>query len=139
MAEVIGAISASLHLAQTIITYFSGVHDAPRHAADLKGELEAVSQVLGFLRDFLHGRSQAGGNTRFDRTCVLFSAATGCERRLKAVDATLAPLLAPGVDPVTRLWRRATWPLAREETMESVRAIHRYAQVFHFATTVEGL
>jgi hypothetical protein len=138
MAELIGAISASLHLAQNIVTYFNGFHNAPRHAAELKEELEIVSQVLGLLHEFLLGRSQASSSVRFDRTCVLFSAASGCQRSLRAVDDALAPLVR-NTNRVARLWRRVTWPLAREETMESVRAIHRYAQVFHFATTVEGL
>ena len=43
MAEPLGAISASLYLAEKIGKYFKEVHDAPKHAANLKEELRAVS------------------------------------------------------------------------------------------------
>lgn len=133
-ASLIGAISASLHLVKEIANYFNSFHDAPKHAADLSEELVAVSHVLGMLRKALEERT---ANVRFDRTSVLFFAASGCRRRLQAVHDALAPLFA--ANHVLRLFRRITWPFSREETLEDVQAIHRFAQVFHFATTVEGL
>jgi len=86
---------------------------------------------------FLLKRSPTSGSVTFERTCVLFSAASGCQRRLQAVHDALAPLLTR--NRAVRLWSRVTWPLAREETVENVQAIHRFAQVFHLATTIEGL
>ncbi len=133
---ILGAISASVDLAERILKYFSEFRNAPRHAADLVGEVVAVGHVLGMLRSRLQGENAVGN--AYNRTSVLFFAVNGCQTRLKEVHDILEPLLSaqPGI---FKLWHRLKWPLEQDDVVEIVLSLHRYAQIFHFAVNLDGL
>jgi len=139
MAEplgVLGAVSASVDLADRILKYFRGFRDAPRHAADLVGEVVAVGHVMGTLRARLQ-TANAAGNT-YDRTSVLFFAVNGCQTRLQEVSDLLQPVLSDQ-SGLRKFWNRLKWPLEKDQAVEIILALHRYAQILHFAAELDGL
>lgn len=54
---------------------------------------------------------------------------------MQALEASLAP----HVSKLGKLFKRAKWPLHQLETVETVQALHRFVQIFHFASTSDGL
>jgi hypothetical protein len=134
MAEVIGALSASLHLTETVVKYCRSLKSASQDAETLGDEVAAVAQVLLALRESLQ---QPTHTISLQRTSTLFSAIQNCQAQLKGLEASLAPHVSG--NRLEKLWRRATWPLQHQDTTEAVRTLHRYVQIFHFAATLDGL
>jgi hypothetical protein len=134
MAEVIGTLSASLHLTETVVKYCRSLRSASRDAETLGDEVAAVAQVLLVLRESLQHQTRS---IPLQRTSTLFSAIQNCQAQLKGLEARLAPHVSGS--RLEKLWRRATWPLQHQHTIEAVRTLHRYVQIFHFATTLDGL
>jgi len=134
MAEIIGAVSASLHLTEKVVRYCRSLRSASRDAETLADEVGAVEKGLQALRDALQ---QPIHHIPLPRTSSLFSAVQKCQAQLKGLETRLAPH-ASGTS-IERLWRRVTWPLQHQDTAEAVRSLHRYVQLFHFATTLDGL
>lgn len=139
MAEptsIIGVLSASAHLAEKIYVYFSAFKDAPRHAAELVAEVVVVGHVLGTLHTHLQ-QDGANGSNSFARTSVLFFAVNGCKKRLEEIHSVLKPLVSEKT--ILKFWSRLKWPLEKNDTIDAVAALHRYAQIFHFAASLDGL
>jgi len=74
----------------------------------------------------------------YNRTSVLFFAVNGCQARLKEVYDILDPLVSAR-SRMQRLWVRLKWPQEKEGAADIVLALHRYAQIFHFAVDLDGL
>jgi hypothetical protein len=134
MAEIIGAVSASLHLTEKVVRYCRSLRSASRDAETLADEVETVKKALQALRDVLQQPTHC---IPLPRTSSIFSAVQRCQTQLKGLETRLAPH-APG-NGMERLWRRVTWPLQHQDTAEAVQSLHRYVQLFHFATTLDGL
>lgn len=134
MAEVIGALSASIHLAEVVFQYCKALRSASLDAVYLGQQVAAVSQVLQMLRDSLE-HPPAG--VSFQRTSSLLSSIEDCRKQLSALEDILAACTPAGA--LESLWKRATWPLKLKDTQEAVKTLHRYVQIFHFATTADGL
>lgn len=132
MAEVLGAVSASLHLAEKLVKYCRSFKSASEDAANLVEEIAAVSQTLGALQQSVKNPPQG---LSFHQTSSLLFSIRNCEQRLQVLER----LLAPHVSRLENLLQRAKWPLHHRETVETVRALHRFVQIFHFATTSDGL
>ena len=134
MAEVIGAVSASLHLTKELIRYCRSFKSASADAVNLAQEVAAIAQVLQALRQSLQN-PPPGVSFQRTSTSSLLSSVQDCQRRMKDLENTLAP----HVSTLGKLFKRAKWPLEHRETMENVEALHRFIQIFHFATTLDGL
>lgn len=132
MAEVLGAVSASLHLAEKLVQYCRSFKSASEDAANLAEEIAAVSQVLGTLQRSVQNPPPG---LSFQQTSSLLSSLQNCMRRMQVLEDSLAP----HVSDLGNLLRRAKWPLRHKETVETVQALHRFVQIFHFASTADGL
>jgi hypothetical protein len=139
MAEptaILGAISASVHLTENILEYFSSFRQAPQEAADLMAEVISIGHLSHSLRAHLE-RENARGSNVFARTSVLFFAVNGCHSQLQAVHDTLASVISS--KKFTRLWRRLEWPLKKKDALVAIKALHRYAQIFHFTVNMDAM
>jgi hypothetical protein len=139
MAEptsILGAISASLHLTEKILEYSSSLRHAPQEAADLMTEVISIGHSIRSLRAYLEGENARGSNT-FARTSVLFFAVNGCHSQLQAVHDTLDSVVSS--KGFTRFWRRLEWPFQKKDVLSAVKALHRYAQIFHFAVNMDAM
>jgi hypothetical protein len=134
-ASILGLISTSVCFANGIYLYTSSFQNAPKCAAELGAEVTAVGHVLAMLRDHLQLENTKG--RAFNRTSVLFFAADGCKKRLEEIDDILSPLVSKG--KTSRFLKRLRWPLDEVATMQEVEALHRYAQLFEFALSIDGL
>ena len=134
MAEFIGAVSASLHLTKEVIRYCQSFKSASAGAASLAQEVAAIAQVLQALRQSLQN-PPPGISFQQTSSSSLLSSLQDCQRRMQDLEDSLAP----HVSRLGRLFKRAKWPLEHQETMENVEALHRFIQIFHFATTLDGL
>ncbi|KAK1757325.1 hypothetical protein QBC47DRAFT_154070 [Echria macrotheca] len=132
MTDVIGAISASLHLTKEVVKYCRCFKSAPSDAANLATEVAAIGRVLEDLQQSLRSSTS---RVSFQQTSSLLSCIQDCHRRMQELEASLAP----HVSKLGRLLGRAKWPLNQRETVEKVEALHRFMRVFHFATTLDGL
>ncbi len=134
MAEVIGAVSASLHLTKELMKYCQSFKSASADAANLAQEVAAIAQVLQALRQSLQN-PPPGVSFQQTSSSSLLSSVQDCQRRMKNLENSLAP----HVSRLGKLFKRAKWPLEQQETLENVEALHRFIQIFHFATTLDGL
>ena len=132
MAEIIGALSASLHLTEKLVKYCRSFKDASADAANLVEEVAAVNRVLQALRQTLNNPPPG---ISFQQTSSLLVSVQNCERRLRDIEIKLVP----HVSTLGRFFKRAKWPLEHRETMENVESLHRFVQTFHLATTLDGL
>jgi hypothetical protein len=132
MAEVIGTLSASLHLAEKLVKYCRSFKTASTDAANLAEEVAAVNRVLQGLRQSLNNPPPG---ISFHKTSSLLVSIQDCERRLRSIETKLVP----HVSALGRLFKRAKWPLDHGETVENVESLHRFVQTFHLATTLDGL
>ena len=135
VSGIIGVVSASISLVDSIYKYTSSFKGAPKRAAELAAEVTTIGEVLRMLRDHLT-RENAKSNA-FERTSVLFFAANGCNQRLQQIHDTLSRLTSGG--GLSRFLRRLKWPLDENDTVQAVAALHRYAQIFEFAFNLDGL
>ena len=136
--SVIGTASEALALTQVLYKYISGVAEAPKQARDLLGEVVAIGEVLRALRERL-SEAHERGDGGFDQTSVLFVHLNGCKGILEKLQKKLAPLASSGKWKVKNLWPAMKWPLEKEDMIQDVEALHRYAQIFHFAVNLDGL
>ncbi len=134
MAEVIGAVSASLHLTKELIRYCRSFKSASADAANLAQEVEAIAQVLQALRQSLQN-PRPGTSFQQMSSSSLLASVQDCQRRMKDLEDSLAP----HVSTLGKLFKRAKWPLEHRKTVENIEALHRFVQIFHFATTLDGL
>ena len=132
MAEILGAVSASIHLTEKVTKYCRSFKSASADAGKLADELAAVDQVLQTLQQLMQ-RPPPG--LVFKQTSSLLPSIQQCERRMRVLEANLAP----HASKLGRLLKRAKWPLDHQETLATVEALHRCVQIFHFATTLDGL
>ena len=137
-ATVIGTLSAAISLAQTCAEYISKFKDAPKHAADLLTEVVAVGYVLSGLRAHLVEQAGKMAKSPYTRTSVLFFALNGCHKRLKEITDIVEPLVLRN-NRLRAIWSRLKWPMERDDAHDAVIALHRYAQIFHFAVNLDGL
>jgi hypothetical protein len=133
--SIVGVVSASVSLAERIYRYTSFFKDGPRHVADLGLEVNALTGVLGMLRD--HLQRENAKKKAFERTSVLFYAVDGCNQRLQKIHDVLNPLASGS--KTSRLWSRLKWPLNADDTFQEVAALHRYTQMFEFAWNIDSL
>ncbi|KAK5064961.1 hypothetical protein LTR84_000796 [Exophiala bonariae] len=134
-AAVIGILGVCIQLTEGIVKYATAFKHANTQAQALVTEVASVDHVLGALRKHLE-QEHRKGQTVFEQTSVLFFAVDGCRDRLQEIHKALQPLAASSM--VQRLWGRATWPFEKAGTTEAVIALHRFAQIFHFAMSLEG-
>ena len=113
-------------------TYFA---HAPKDAQDLVTEVVAVRHVLEKLRAQLELDSLSENS--LERTSVLFFAVNGCRKRLEDIHGTLKDLISNR--SLVQFWKRLVWPFERTETRDAVLELHRFAQLFHFSLTLDGL
>jgi hypothetical protein len=136
-ATVIGTLSAAVALAQTCAGYISKFKNAHKDASDLLTEVVAVGYVLNSLRAYLAEQAGKTGKSLYTQTSVLFIALDGCQTRLKEIKDVVEPL---AVKKHPRgFWSRLKWPMERDDARDAVIALHRYAQIFHFAVNLDGL
>lgn len=130
--SILGAISASVSLAEKVGSYLSRLRDAPEQARALLSEVIETGELLRMLRSRLetdHGH----GNDALLETSILFFAVNGCRGKLEEIDRILSPL-ASGSSRA-----RLMWPFRRSDANEVVESLHRYVQIFHFAVHLDGL
>ncbi|KAF4624343.1 hypothetical protein G7Y89_g13827 [Cudoniella acicularis] len=140
-ATVIGTLSAVVALAQTCADYISKFKDAHKDALDLLAEVIAVGHVLQSLRAHLAEQAEQAGKTGknpYTRTSVLFIALNGCQKRLREIKDVVEPLVLRN-NRLRVFLSRLKWPMKREDAHDAVVALHRYAQIFHFAVHLDGL
>jgi len=131
-ASVIGILGVCLQVSKEIVKYSQDFKNAPRDAAELITEVVAIQHVLEPLRTHLK-KASLRGNT-FERTSVLFFAVNGCRKRLEDIHQVLNGFVSNN-----KIWNRLVWPFERTETKDAVLALHRFAQIFHFALNLDGL
>jgi hypothetical protein len=136
---VVSVISLVVQLAHVVNDFTTHVKDASSGPTRLIDELKALSAVLEQLQQLLESHASS---LTFSKTSVLYKANSGCEARLRKLLEKLHKGRKLGIDGkihgLSGIKQRLTWPLAIRETQEAVQDIHRYAQVFMFALTVEG-
>ena len=136
-ATVIGTLSATVALAQTCAGYISKFKNVHKDASDLLTEVVAVGYVLNSLRAYLAEQAGKTGKSPYTQTSVLFIALNGCQMRLKEIKDVVEPLA--GRKRLRGFWSRLKWPMERDDVRDAVIALHRYAQIFHFAVNLDGL
>jgi hypothetical protein len=139
MAErlaIIGLMSATVHLTETISTQIPHFIDAPKEADELQREVIAAGIVLGKLKSLLQQDGTAG-NTALSGTSALFTSIEGCHGKLKEIQESLE--ISPSRKKILRVWGRVKWVKDRSNVLEAVNALHRYTQIFHFAISIDGM
>jgi hypothetical protein len=134
--SIIGLISATVHLTETISSQIPHFKDAPKEAEDLRKEVIAVGLVLEKLKSLLQ-QNAVTGNTSFTFTSALFSSVEGCQNKLKDICDSLE--LFPSERKIIRIWGRLKWVADRNNVLEAVASLHRYTQIFHFALSIDGM
>jgi len=133
-------ISIAIQLATVTNDFTRYMKEAFSGPQQLLEELRALSAVVEQLQDAL--RSQDYG-PNFTKTSTLCAASRGCEARLRAILQKLekrsyAGTTRKGAGKLSHVLQQIKWPMEAKETREAAEDIHRYAQVFVFALTVEG-
>ncbi|KAK0641814.1 hypothetical protein B0T16DRAFT_461843 [Cercophora newfieldiana] len=139
MAEavsILGVISASVHLTEKIVELSSRVKNAPKEALELLSEVMSIGHSIRSLRTHLQ-REEARGNNAFAQTSVLFFAINGCHGQLEALHKTLDAVSS--ASGFARFWHRLEWPFERRDALDAVKSLHRYAQIFHFAVSMDAI
>jgi hypothetical protein len=134
-AAIIGTLGVCIQLAKGIVSYSASFKRSTEVAQALGTEVAALDYVLCALRKHLEQEDGRGTNI-FEQTSVLFFAVNGCQRQLQEIHDTLQPLVSGSM--MQRIWGRTTWPFEKAETTEAVLALHRFAQIFHFALSLDG-
>ena len=132
MAEILGSVSASIHLTEKLIKYCRAFKSATVDAANLAEEVAAVGHALQTLQESIENPPRG---LSFPKTSSLSASIRNCERRMRVLETSLAP----HASRFRNLLKRAKWPLRQQETAEAVQALHRFVQIFHYATTSDGL
>jgi len=130
--SIIGVISASLHLVEKVTTQIVHFKQAPGEADDLRKEITSVGVVLEILKSRIE---QDSGS--FPHTTALFVYVQGCQRQLKSIGDSLE--LPASSRRIEHIWGRIKWASDRKNVLEAVDSLHRYAHIFHFALTSDGL
>jgi hypothetical protein len=133
--SIIGFVIAVAGLAESVRQYVSSYHDAPELAKSLAAEVTAISSLL----ELLQKKVQSKTGVIFETTSVLFCALNGCNQQLQKIQKTLSPGSSSSKSAPARILRRLQWPVGEKETKEAVSRLQQFAQLFHFAVSMDGL
>lgn len=137
-ATVIGAVSATLAMVQVTHQCLKAFTEASHDAQSLLQEITGIEQLLNTVHHRLEDTArQPGANINFTHTSLLSTHLEVCRNRLQKLHKVLGPLTSK--KSLRKAFGRLKWPLTKGDTLEQVEALHRLAQVFHFATTLDGL
>ena len=132
MTGMAGLISLAIEVTKITSDFASNVKGASGQVHDLLNELVAVKDVLQQFDTFLKTQDSLGP---FAETCALISTEQYCAVKLKQLYEKLRRLTEGG--KLRRGLHALAWPYKETENAEIILSLHRCAQTFQLALTVD--
>ena len=129
---IAGLISLTIEVTKITTGFASSVRGAAGHVHDLLSELAALNHVLQQFDTFLKTQDSLGP---FAETCALIYTERYCTVKLKQLYEKLKHLTVGG--KLRRSLRALEWPYKESESVDIVLSLHRCAQTFQLALTVD--
>lgn len=130
-ASIAGLISLGVEITKITRNYVRGVRRTSKDVEEFLQELAALVKILRQLDKLL--KSYTIDEVNFDETSVLFLTHDACRKELTAIRSKLLSR-----NRGHRILRALTWPFVKKEHQRTIAGIHRWAQTFQFALTIDG-
>ena len=132
MTGMAGLISLAIEVTKITSDFASSVKGAAGQVHDLLNELVALKDVMQQFDTFLKSQDSLGP---FSETCALISTVRYCTVTLKQLYENLRRLTEGG--KLRRGLHALEWPYKESKITEIILSIHRCAQTFQLALTVD--
>ena len=131
---IAGLITLAMHATDTLIRYVSAVKAGPRNIAELKDELDSMSEVLSELLDFLSSDRAKG--RAFREKSFLFTAISAYKTRMERIGDRIR---GANGGRVSRWVNQLNWPFERREVSVLVENLRSFMHIFQFSLSVKSL
>ena len=129
---IAGLISLTIEVTKIATEFAGSVKGAAGHVHDLSSELVALNHVLQQFHTFLKTEDSLG---LFAETCALICTEQYCTAKVKQLFEKLRHLTVGG--KLRRSLRALEWPYKKSESVDIILSLHRCAQTFQLALTVD--
>ena len=129
---IAGLISLTIEVTKITTTFANSVKGAAGHVHDILSELVALDHVLQQLDNFLKTEDSLGP---FAETCPLILMEQYCTVKVKQLYEKLRHLTVGG--KLRRSLHALEWPYKESESVDIILSLHRCAQTFQLALTVD--
>ena len=129
---IAGLISLTIEVTKITTDFASSVKGAAGHVHELLNELAALNHVLQQLDSLLKTENSLGP---FAETCPLILLERYCTVKVKQLYEKLRHLTVGG--KLRRTLHALEWPFKKSESVDIILSLHRCAQTFQLALTVD--
>jgi len=131
---VAGILSLGIQITQITNEYIKSVKSAPKEVQDLAIQTNALIDVLKKLEEFL--RSGSAEHITFQPDSGLQLVLNNCQTKLECLFKKLKRRHPSDKRKLSAALDRLTWPLEKQECVETLRRLYEYTQTFHFCLTI---
>jgi translation elongation factor EF-Tu-like GTPase len=136
-ASAAGLLSLVIQVADGTYQYATSARNAPSAVASLLKELQALKTVLIKLDDITHNSHSWQAKPQRDTDIVSLLDIESCTAEIKKIQQKLGSRL--DVRGRMKLVQHLTWPFLEEKTMQMVKTLHSYVDIFHLALSMDNL
>lgn len=136
-AGVAGLLSLVIQVADGTYQYASSARNAQTAIAALLRELQALKTVLVKLDDLTHNSHSYQAAPNRAATIVSLLDIESCTSEIEKIQRKLGSRL--DVRGRMKVVQHLIWPFLEDKTMQMVKTLHQYVDIFHLALSIDGL
>jgi hypothetical protein len=136
-ASVAGLLSLVIQVTDGTYQYASRARNATSAVAALLRELQALKTVLVKLDDLTHNSHSWQTVPSTDAVVLSLVNIESCTAEIEEIQRKLGSRL--DVRGRMKLVQHLIWPLLEDKTMQMVKTLHSYVDIFHLALSMDSL
>lgn len=136
-ASVAGLLSLVIQVTDGTYQYASSARNATSAIAALLRELQALKTVLVKLDDITHNSNHMQAVPSIDASVLSLLDIESCTAEIDGIRRKLGSRL--DVRGRMKVVQQLIWPLLEDKTVQMVKTLHSYVDIFHLALSMDSL